>query len=589
MRIVRAEVLAPGALVPGMLLFLWLPAILFPLPPGFMSPGLLVTGAAHAASTSATSGAIANPFEEVPAGHWSYRALETLSAAEILPELVPGTYVPPGASVGHRAITRLEMAILTARFVARLSELGQFRTGEVFVRPTGTAAEGELTKIITSFNAANPGKRPLTLQQISALERLVHEYARELSILGVRFPLIAGAEFGKAGAGTADAAVRESHAITPAAQSAGIDVFKDLDEVSDEMTGMPGMPRKPRKLEIQPPVVLELPLLLPSENPGLERLASVIGLSPGVGLAGGALGSPEAQAGAPGEVLLDTTLAIPAGSFGRQVALVQGRYRLGEKVTLTGEFSGDAKAASPNNGAVKVGASVKVGEVEVGAGLQNTPVVPSVTGNAGSVLLPADNPGSLNPSFKGYNISFKFGKVAVSTGFDSLQTGQDPRAATMEKAKGVDLGYNLTEAATVKAGYALVDSDAVGAAGKEGISGQAKTKASLALDLRLPNEQKLRAGVSVERPALNANSANTTTNPTPPAPPDGTTGGTAGASASASAPPTPAPTTTTFGLGYDFSPNSSLLLYYKMITIPGVAELEKELANVAAAELSIKF
>ncbi len=473
------------------------------------------------------AGKPANPFDEVPTGNWSYRALETLSTTGILPDLAPGTYVPPGSSVGYRAITRLETAILTARFVVRLSELGQVRAGEVLIHPTGEAAEGELVKIVTSYNAVNSEKRPLTLTEISALERLVREYAGELAILGEKFPLIAGAGLYKLKASAADVlALKRDGSVrermekgAPQNVSGFRDIgFKDIDEIDTEasVTLLPAA---------------DPPPLFQSSNTGIERLAPA-GLAPKVWLDGGTMGFQGGQGILPRDLLLDAFLGLQAGSFGRPLATVKGQYWLGEKLAVTGEFSGDVKAAPPNSGAIKVGAAVKVGEVEVGAGLKNTP---------GDKKSPV-----------GYNISFKFGKVAVSTGIDNLH---------------------------------FVDSDAVSAAskdaapGKDAVSGKTliSGKALISLDLRLPKDQKVRAGLSMEKPALNTNSTGAGN------PPDG-----AGGTKPAAAPPL-APTTTTLGLGYDFSPNSSLLLYYKLITIPGMTDLDKELSNMAGAELSIQF
>ncbi len=506
--------------------------------PRFSLPVALTSGRAFAqdntspgepATAETFSDWPANPFSEIPAGDWSYRALETLSTTGILPDLAPGTYVPPGSSVGYRAITRLEMAILTARFVARLSELGQVRAGEVLVHPTSEAAEGELVKIVTSYNAVNSGKRPLTLTQISALERLVREYAGELAILGEKFSLIAGTGLYKLEASAADvlalkrdAAGRERMEKVASRNVSGFrDIgFKDIDEIDTEASRA-----------LLP--AADPPPLFQSGNTGMERLA-IAGLSPKVWLNGGIMGFQGSRGILPRDLLLDAALGIQADSFGRQLATVKGQYWLGERLAVTGEFSGEARAAPPNSGAVKVGAAVKVGEVEVGAGLKNTP---------GDQKNPA-----------GYNISFKFGKVAVSTGIDNLR---------------------------------FVDSDAVGATGKDTVSGKTSIagKASISLDLRLPNDKKLRAGLSVEKPVPNTNSTGALTNTSISASagnsiatnPENETGGTKPA------------TTTTLGLGYDFSPNSSLLLYYKLITIPGMTDLDKELSNRAGAELSIQF
>jgi hypothetical protein len=65
-----------------------------------------------AASISGTAAA-ANPFSDVPAGHWAYAAVAKLAAAGI----VDG--YPDGAFRGGRTMTRYEMAQIVAKALAK--------------------------------------------------------------------------------------------------------------------------------------------------------------------------------------------------------------------------------------------------------------------------------------------------------------------------------------------------------------------------------------------------------------------------------------------------------------------------------------
>ena len=55
----------------------------------------------------------ANPFSDVPAGHWAYGSIAKLAAAGIVDGYGDGTYL------GDRLMTRYEMAQIVARAMAR--------------------------------------------------------------------------------------------------------------------------------------------------------------------------------------------------------------------------------------------------------------------------------------------------------------------------------------------------------------------------------------------------------------------------------------------------------------------------------------
>ena len=69
--------------------------------------GALVVGA------TATTFAAANPFSDVPAGHWAYNAVTKLASEGVIEGYGDGTYR------GNRNITRYEMAQMIARALAR--------------------------------------------------------------------------------------------------------------------------------------------------------------------------------------------------------------------------------------------------------------------------------------------------------------------------------------------------------------------------------------------------------------------------------------------------------------------------------------
>ena len=96
--------------------------------------------AAMVVGAASTTFAAANPFSDVPAGHWAYDAVTQLAAEGIIEGYGDGTYL------GNRNITRYEMAQMVAKALAK--------------NPQGTDR--------------------------AALDRLAAEFSEELSNLGVR-------------------------------------------------------------------------------------------------------------------------------------------------------------------------------------------------------------------------------------------------------------------------------------------------------------------------------------------------------------------------------------------------------------------
>ena len=86
--------------------------------------------AAFVVGTSATTFAAANPFSDVPAGHWAYNSISKLAAAGVVEGYGDGTYR------GDRNITRYEMAQMVAKAMAK--------------NPTG-ANKAELDRLAAEF------------------------------------------------------------------------------------------------------------------------------------------------------------------------------------------------------------------------------------------------------------------------------------------------------------------------------------------------------------------------------------------------------------------------------------------------------
>ncbi len=112
--------------------------------------------AAFVVGASSTTFAAANPFSDVPAGHWAYRAVANLAADGVIEGYGDGTYR------GDRLITRYEMAQMIAKAIAR--------SDEVFDKSFGD----------------NSARKKHYHSTKADLDRLAAEFSDELDSLGVR-------------------------------------------------------------------------------------------------------------------------------------------------------------------------------------------------------------------------------------------------------------------------------------------------------------------------------------------------------------------------------------------------------------------
>ena len=116
--------------------------------------------------------AAANPFSDVPAGHWAYAALEQLSAASLIDGYAPGFFT------GARRLTRYEMALSLAGALARLGG-----------GPLAAGGEYDLDSLIAGYNER--AERPLTAAESALLRQMVVEFRDELAMLGYPVPRVA--------------------------------------------------------------------------------------------------------------------------------------------------------------------------------------------------------------------------------------------------------------------------------------------------------------------------------------------------------------------------------------------------------------
>jgi len=99
---------------------------------------------------------MAEPFADVPQGHWSYDSVQLLQEKG----LVEG--YPDGLFKGDRAMTRYEMAMVVARVIAKLQEVEAKIPPPVDLSPYATK------------------------QDLEAIDKLIKEFKGELDALGVR-------------------------------------------------------------------------------------------------------------------------------------------------------------------------------------------------------------------------------------------------------------------------------------------------------------------------------------------------------------------------------------------------------------------
>lgn len=134
-----------------------------------VAPAIVAPSSAQAQTTNAAA-----QFDDVPAGHWAYNALNKLAAAGI----VEG-YPPSGNYLGNRALTRYEFAVAIARLLERLPV--NTTTGVI-----------DLAPILNRLSAleARPTPDITRAEVIDLIDQLRREFRDELARLGARVSVL---------------------------------------------------------------------------------------------------------------------------------------------------------------------------------------------------------------------------------------------------------------------------------------------------------------------------------------------------------------------------------------------------------------
>ena len=104
---------------------------------------------ASAAMILATAAiATANPFSDVPASHWAYDAVNSMAEKGIIQGFPNGTFK------GNQNVTRYQLAMITAKMIANVEQMG--------------------------------GNGSVSKTDLQTLEKLTVEFADELALLGVK-------------------------------------------------------------------------------------------------------------------------------------------------------------------------------------------------------------------------------------------------------------------------------------------------------------------------------------------------------------------------------------------------------------------
>lgn len=499
-------------------------------------------------SATLTLPVLADPFSELPVRHWSFDSLALL---------VPPGLVSPSTLSGYHSrpgVMRFEVGLLVAQAVRTL------QAGD-------PASASDLDRLLSSYRTpADRGgqSRPLSAAEVQSLRRLLGEFGPELELVGL---------------GTVDLAA-EPLALPQSASGP----FVDLDDLAagDSASSMATrlVPEPPAALAVASPA----PGVLPSGPlPGqVTREATTENTPPAMSLPDAAL-TRQGDGPFPSTVVTGKQVAYGSGPAAKPTLAVSAAVEPGEarlpvpklnlNVTPAVRVTGSLGAAEPNRqaGSVEVEATVSVAGVEVGANVRNVQAA-----NPG--VDPALKVGVV-PDTQGYGLSLRLGQVAVST--DYSQTRQD--LSGIEKRRSLELGYSFGDKAVLKAGYQLVDLDAIKpradavlgvnlnlnptttvSAGMtlEGIQNTIPVgstegqRASAGVELRLPWKAFLTAGYEFYRPTDTSRSTQSAA---------------------------------TVGVGYNFSANATLLVGYRLIDFSSTRATETSRQQNLTAGVSLNF
>ena len=491
----------------------------------------------------------ANPFAELPPGHWSYEAIEYLGAKGLLSGERTWSFLD------GRTVTRYEMAVLVSQAIRKAAEMEQ---GDELVLDGRVIGRAELDRI----------------------ERLRKEFASELAVLGYGEPkatveedeyAIEGLQLGPVGQ-LVDARERPGvegehgiHRFILSTQAGeGIRVYTGWSNQ------VPSWDDGPQLSGVVIDVGQTLLAQVGQQEASLTELTlygeELDGVTAGLEL--GQLGSTVVVgrrladgddgyvAAVDGRVKLGRSLIVgathvrraddiermlePVGDDLKAVTSWGGTLILHPAFSVSGEYAQNM-AAEDDAGAVKVGANVRLGEVELGAKYKNLQrSFVEVDEDAGETT--------------GYGLSLRLGDVSVTTERDVVH--RRDAGEILKTITSLGVNYELGNVGVLRAGYEYVDLDTLVAQGKKG------STTSVGMDFYIPGGTITADVVYSGEGALRSPWANL--------------GEEQGGERS-----------TSIGLGYKMDNDISVLLGYKLVDFSGMEAEERQ--ATATAEFSIRF
>lgn len=458
---------------------------------------------------------------DIPLGHWSYAAVKSLAETP----LVIGSDV---LFDSQTSITRYEMALIVARILRRLDGMGNPGLEEMDGLLASGAEQAILEDLFAAAKQSEPGKGTLTDEHLELIKRLVEGFNSELRALGL---------------------------IRPSASAADFDVL--IDPSAYRLGGGETLPRGGEGGEADPFRLSGWQSVISSDSTiwktdGWELGASISRL----------LGGYDE-----GYDPFD-----PEGSSrSKSVTSLEGKVQVTPGVRVSGEYATNPESQDDAS-SMKVGAQMKMGDVEVGASYKS--ISPQF-----DPLIKSDLEGK---EATGYEVSLQYRDVVLSTGRETqTSTGEikDPETVT-----SVGLQYGMGEDMILRADYRYVDIDELSNGGTDGGttrrstvgvgvsvpkgsmslgftyeqepgSGRLSTKgasADIAHKAPWDSESVLQAGVSLEDMKDNKKA-------------------------------------TSLSLGYNYRKEAALVFGYQLIDFTESEETGDSSEGVATAELSIRF
>ena len=456
---------------------------------------------------------------DVPLGHWSYDAVESLCQTPLISK-------SDVLFDSHTSISRYEMALLVAKILRRLDDLGGLPEDGIGDGLYAGTEQEVLEELFATVKSSYLGKGVLTDEHLSLIRRLVEGFNDELTSLGL---------------------------IKQAPSPTDLNLFFDpssfrLDRVDQIAKGE-------------------------DEDDDPFRLSgwrSVISSDSTVWRTGGW----ELEASV--SKLLGEAYDPFAPEGGRSVTSLEGRLQVTPGVKVSGEFATNPELdPAKDAGAMKVGAQMTMGDVEVDASYKNVR----------SQFDPLISTGAEGKDTSGYDVSVHYKDVTLSTGRETQRNFGEPDKEP-ETITSVGLKYGLGEEITLRADYRYVDIDQLANNGEDPGSTR-RTTVGLgvsvpkgSVNLGLTYEQDQGKG-RVSPTGASADIAHA-------APWDSESVLQAGVSREDLADGNKK--TTSLSLGYNYRKEAALIFGYKMIDFTDAeSSLDGNPENIATAELSIKF